>query len=166
MKARTNHLDKNPSQVDWARLAAYIDGEGCITIARKVLRSGLVRTYLMVYVTNTNPRLPEWIRDTFGGSVQSSGFPHGNSKWSPMFNWVTGNAQAVWILNGCLPFFVIKREQAEIGIAHQALCGRRFGSKNISDRENLRDSLSRMKGKSSRRGGIFVLSSGEKEAVA
>jgi hypothetical protein len=66
--------------VDWARLAAYIDGEG--------------KKHRQVHIWQVEARL------------------------------------ASQILEGCLPFFIIKREQAEVCIAFQKTkvlhnCGRR-----------------------------------------
>lgn len=164
--ARTNHLGKTPSELDWARLAAYIDGEGCISIGRTVLKSGKIRTYLQLSVSNTNPVLSEWIKQNFGGSIHFNRPFSRNPKWSDMYKWASSCAQAVWILEGCLPFFIMKRDQAEMGIAHQKLCGRRFGSANVAQREELRNRLSLVKGKSSRRGRTFIAPSRESEATA
>lgn len=110
-----NHIDiirlKNPSKSDYARLAAYIDGEGCIRISR----SG----ELVIRIANTDIRLPMWCKATFSGftGIHSKG----NGKWKPAYFWgITGNA-ASFILKQCLPYFIIKREQAELAIRSQGV---------------------------------------------
>jgi hypothetical protein len=141
------------TEIDWARLAAYIDGEGCISVTRVVMK-GKPRLYLQVVVTNCDFRLLEWIGNRFGGAVQER--PTNNirkGRWSRSFRWITTNKVAAKILEGCLPFFVIKREQAEIGLAHQRLCGykAKHSPEVEAEKNKLRDDLSIMKGLSSRR---------------
>ena len=63
-----------PTEMDYARLAAYIDGEGCITICvahgnshgRPWPNESL---YLNVSVHNTDPRLIDWCAERWGGRV-------------------------------------------------------------------------------------------------
>ena len=115
------------SQIDWARLAAYIDGEGNIDIADQVHKApfeGKGRYgYVRVTVTNTDPRLSEWLYKTFGGSVQMrSGtrlFKGKTQNWKDCFNWVLCNHRGAQMLQRCLPYFIIKREQAELAISFQ-----------------------------------------------
>jgi len=170
--ARSNHIDKRPTDIDWARLAAYIDGEGCICIGQKRVLNGperkctSTRTYLNIIIANTDPRLSEWLRDTFGGSIQLHRPHKNNPKWSLGYHWITGNRQAKWVLEGCLPFFIMKRAQAEIGIAHQNLCDYGKSAETFEKRTALRDKLSSMKGLASRRRIIPIRSEMTQEVVA
>ena len=61
-------LDK-VSEIDLARLAAFIDGEGCIGISSGPRRGRMaVRQHsLIVTVTNTDLRLFRWLTNVFGG---------------------------------------------------------------------------------------------------
>lgn len=149
----------NISQVDWARLAAYIDGEGCIRIAgvkgatpysRRVL-------YIEVTVTNTDLRLTAWLKATFGGSVYISKQHKNNPKYSPAAAWVTGSRHAALLLEYCLPYFIIKREQADVALAFQRtiITDRRYGRTGrpielIDAQHRLREQLQTLKGTSSR----------------
>lgn len=120
------------SLVDWARLAAYIDGEGHICIAESVHREphdGRGRYgFAKVTVSNTDSRLTDWLLKTFGGNVQVRSADSASSgrrkRWKTCFNWTTSNGRAADILRFCLPYFIVKREQAELAISYQATCVR------------------------------------------
>lgn len=120
------------TQIDWARLAAYIDGEGHICIAQQVHKApfeGRGRYgYVSVVVCNTDVRLSDWFKVTFGGHVVMRGLYGPNTgrqqRWREMYNWQISNGRAAELLQKCLPHFLIKREQAEIAIAFQATCKR------------------------------------------
>src|ERR1700690_3415057 len=63
-------LDK-ASDIDFARLAAYIDGEGCIGISNSKRRGKATHRMhtMQLTVTNTSLLLLDWITLTFGGSA-------------------------------------------------------------------------------------------------
>ena len=63
------------SQIDWARLAAYIDGEGCISIKSVAGYNAAARRvfYIDLAVTNTDVRLLSWLRSIFGAGFIASG---------------------------------------------------------------------------------------------
>lgn len=163
--------DREPSEIDWARLAAFIDGEGCIYISTPNRKSGK-GTCLYVGVTNTDPRLVSWLGNTFGGVVY--GNPHKkntNVKWSLAYKWVIASRQAVPILERCMPYFVIKKEQAEIGLAHQSLvrCKREkdhtVSKENVEKRLELRDRLSLLKGTHARRKDLRTVRSNQQQEI-
>jgi len=140
-QANRRTLKDDIRDIDWARLAAYIDGEGSISIHTNRGQTALGKSRnheLVVHVTNTDPRLVVWIFETFGVGLayQKPLSPSiialmGKGKpWRQVHIWQVGAKSAALILEGCLPFFVIKREQAEIAIAFQKTkvlhnCGRR-----------------------------------------
>lgn len=159
MSGGINHQPTTtPTATDWARLAAYIDGEGCIRIApcksKKWKREHL---YIQVVVTNTDPRLPLWCAQNFGGRV----YGHSNNlykrqhpHWSSCVYWSINCQLAKRVLEGCLPYFIIKREQAEIAIAFGNTL-KRWGVKGtprdvIEKQYELKSTLSKMKGTASR----------------
>lgn len=139
---------KTPSQIDWARMAAFIDGEGCIRIANKPCKQNQTRrrTMLLIAITQVNPRLMNWLKETFSGTVSVRKTPVVN------YQWTVQSRHAEWILENCLPFFVVKREQAEIGIAHQRVIFRHMESgtpENLDLRHDLRNRLSLAKSSAS-----------------
>jgi len=117
----------NISEVDWARLAAYIDGEGTIYINRSRPRDAHLNVMYMLSVLITNSSFPllNWLQKTFGGSLYDKNF-HGKNPLGhrPMKTWHVNEGQASTILQRCLPYFIVKKQQAEIGIAFRELKSR------------------------------------------
>lgn len=119
-----SYLGFTPTDMDWARMAAYIDGEGAISLSPRRTNTGFSQTFCgKVIVTNTDIRLAEWCKATFGMKY----FGHGrawagerSAKWKPCWFAQASSFKAAWILHNCLPWFLLKREQAEVVIEHQA----------------------------------------------
>jgi hypothetical protein len=132
-------------------MAAFIDGEGSILIntqkAKKVTRGW----YLRVTVANTDIRLLMWCKERFGGAVREANAAkyYGEHKnYKNAYHWSLGGYPGAWVLRNCLPFFVLKREQAEIGIALQESIGPRsqgrkkvLSDETIEHRRNLKKRL-------------------------
>ncbi len=128
-RSRTVRLEEI-SSVDWARLAAYVDGEGCIGISLHYVKRRVKRyraEHMYVNVVNTDPRLIAWCFTTFGGCLRESKRPDRNHR--NMSIWQVSADQAAEILEHCLPYFLIKREQAEIALAFQLTRLKRGGQK-------------------------------------
>jgi hypothetical protein len=112
-----------PTETDWARLAAYIDGEGCIDLHlhrqfREHLNRVYERRYLRITMVNTDPRLSAWLKATFGGCDYKE-VERKNKNWSRQWAWYVQAAKAADCLRNCLPYFVMKRDQAEVALAFQ-----------------------------------------------
>jgi hypothetical protein len=112
------------SETDWIRLAAFIDGEGTILINRSE-PTGRMKSpahVLCVNIGNSSPVLIQWLFSCFGGSIQPrKEKPEIAEHRRPFWNWCLREAQAEAVLRRCLPYFIIKREQAEIGLAFRNL---------------------------------------------
>ena len=90
----------------------------------------------------------------FGGLIYASDQnTKKSSKWSRYFRWITFSAQAEDIVRGCLPYFLLKREQAEVALAYRATFKTKGGKGSVrllSDadlalRQTYRDELHRLK---------------------
>jgi len=142
--------------IDFARLAAYIDGEGCIVISscQKPRGRGVSKTHCMqVTVTNTYLPLFSWIVGTFGGSVSEA---NSNSRKSTAvkrcWRWVIGEVPSEMILRRCLPYLLIKSEQAKIALAFRDVKRRKFDAvhngrltqKMIRERDRLQQRISKL----------------------
>jgi hypothetical protein len=106
-----------PSDLEWAKLSSFIDGEGSIGI--RCRKNCATPNYIIsVVVTNCDPRLIIWIKHTFKVGSVSAQDPNSRSKDSynrqTSYVWETYSRCAEWILENCLPHFVLKSEQAEI----------------------------------------------------
>lgn len=151
-----------PTVIDWARLAAFIDGEGCIRITEKKEKHyPRAYLYLQINISNTDPRLPAWLKKTFGGGVYHSRRASKlNVRWSDCFMWMVSGGRVAELLQGCMPYFIIKREQAETALAFQETIGRKGGPgystppEIVESQYKFKDALSSLKGRSSRRPGF------------
>lgn len=106
-------------EVDWVRLAAFIDGEGSILLNRFGGRKkNQKRMWIRVTVVNTDLRMLEWIANMFGGNISGHG-ARSSQKHRKTYYWGVSCTQAAQILEGCMPYFLVKREQAEIVLMFQ-----------------------------------------------
>ena len=97
-----------PTCIDWARLAAFIDGEGSIYVCK---RSNSTHGHRRkVSIANTSVSLICWLGQTFGGSIYiSNREPH-----KPKYVWSMRDRKTAYIIRGVLPYLVIKRREAEL----------------------------------------------------
>src|ERR1700685_398929 len=107
-----------PAPTVWAQMAGYIDGEGSILInTQKRGKSEVCGFYLRVTVANTDVRLPVWLKENFGGTYKDANSEkyYEGKNWRRCYHWGASAHRAAWVLHNCLPYLVIKREQAELG---------------------------------------------------
>lgn len=120
-----SYLGLNPSPVDWARLAAYVDGEGSINLTPRATDTGNSLTLCgRVVVTNTDMRLPLWCHKTFGMNINGKEHYPGKRagreiNWKSCYYAVANGFRAAWILRNCLPWFLMKADQAQLVVEHQ-----------------------------------------------
>ena len=139
-----------PTDIDYARLAAYIDGEGNVDVCYKKC----VKTYFaQVVVTNTDPRLIVWLYETFGGFIRHNSWEHRqNRKWRETLVWYITCKKAVDLLIHCRPYLISKADQADILFAFQATVGRvgvkGHSPQTIAARDQMRRSLKELRHKS------------------
>jgi hypothetical protein len=100
------------TEIDWAKLAAFIDGEGTIVI----IKARKHYTQLVIRIANTDPRLPMWCFRNFGGKIYAYS---GKGKQRRYFTWATQSQKAENILRMCLPHFLLKREQALVALEYR-----------------------------------------------
>jgi hypothetical protein len=161
--------DVQASEIDWARLAAFIDGEGTIMIQSTVQKkSGHVGLYVDLRVGGCDPRLTTWLQNTFGGKVYMQSRKKYQPNWQDCFSWVVGCSVAVHLLKQCLPYFIMKRDQAEVAIAFSETLSRNVGVKGhppevILKRLEMRETLRNLKGRTRREQPNVALDKLEKE---
>lgn len=153
----TKSLKVNIDSHDWARLAAFIDGEGCISIVRNsgVRRKNGHQLVLALHVGGTDPRLATWIYETFGvGTLYARDTAQrANPKWRMFFGWKVTGANAEALLGGCYLYLLLKKEQADVAFAFRKLtrvkgCARTLSNENFLSRELLKIKLEAIKHKS------------------
>lgn len=104
--------------VDCARLAAFIDGEGCIKVTKKAdsRRPGKLYYRFSIEIANTDPRLSQWCKSVFGGIIV---FRDMGPKWKDAYTWSATEKRAEAILRRVLPFLLLKRAQADVALAYR-----------------------------------------------
>lgn len=107
----------------WARLAAYIDGEGCIRIhsTGPNRKTGYRYHGVLLIIGQKEPDLSSWLFENFGG------FTHGGKAYGSrpvMHYWRASTQQAIEILKRCMPYFLVKGKQAEIALEYRLLVTR------------------------------------------
>lgn len=110
---------ENVSNIDWARAAAFLDGEGSILISRRGKKGSHRGHFLRVTLTNTDPRLVIWFKNLFGGTVITTGKPQ-KANHRLAYRWMVSCKTASEFIKGCLPYLILKRDQAEIALAFQS----------------------------------------------
>jgi hypothetical protein len=142
-------------QIEWARLAAYIDGEGCFLIFR-CHNKKRPRGYhaLKIVIGNTDFRLMVWLKSSFGGFINRSTKTekHKLSK-RQMYYWHVGSAMAEDVTRRCLPYLIMKKEQGELVLQFRATFKDYHDTTRLignieSDRENFKNQLHELKRKS------------------
>jgi len=111
--------------------------------------------YVEVIISNTDVRLTNWLKTVFGGAIHAG--KRNRSQWAPCFHWYVTSKRAAEILAGCLDYFIIKRDQADIALAFQntIVTDRRYGCKGrptelLDQQTLLANQLRSLKGTSSR----------------
>ena len=97
-----------PTCIDWARLAAFIDGEGSIYVCK---RSNSTHNHRrMVNVSNTSLALICWLAQTFGGGV----YTYKREPHKTKYVWSVMGRSAASIIRGVLPYLIVKRREAKL----------------------------------------------------
>ena len=144
------------SDMDFARLAAYIDGEGSLQINQNVKLVGRMKNKsqnLNVIISNTNVPFIEWLKSTFGGSVYFVKYEkckHLGKK--QVMRWQVNDRKAELILSRCLEYMIIKKPQAEVGLAFMKLKRQKgaaagkspLSPEEISQRDFMRSEIQRL----------------------
>ena len=145
----------------WAYLAALIDGEGCISITRRIKEGEkLTRIHktranthpykmftMRVTITNTNLQIMKWLIFNFGGVYYQK--RPANEKHKAGYEWrPRGRSNVKTMLTNILPWMVIKPEQVKNALKYIEMTIN--GERNPDKREQLylSNKLLNQKGKS------------------
>jgi len=90
---------------------------------------------MYVEVTNTDPSVPRWLREEFGGSL-SVGVVQ-NERGKDRYIWQVGSLKALAVLRIIGPYLRQKRAQSEIAIRFQELTYRGMGHVDLAQRQDL-----------------------------
>lgn len=125
-----------------AYFAGIIDGEGTITVVREKFKDRRsVHHYAMVEISNTNPKLIEWVLVNVGSTnscvVQNrTKLDRGGQNCRPLFRIAWRSSQAERVIRLALPYLVLKREQAELVLKLRATI-QPWGGKRVAVPEEI-----------------------------
>ena len=97
----------------FAYIAGLIDGEGCIYICKEKKNGRVIRYRVRLQITNTNKLLIDFLKNSIGFGYVTSGIKIRDG-WKTRYDWIVMNGQARDVLNKCIPYLVIKKQQAEL----------------------------------------------------
>jgi len=100
--ASTKSGPLGPTLTDLAYTAGYLDGEGCFLWNRTPT----------VEVKNTYPKILQWLKSKYGGSVRLSKSSHNNSR--SQYIWRVCGSEALSLCQILVPYLREKKDQASI----------------------------------------------------
>lgn len=101
---------------DLAYAAGIIDGEGSIGVHRNGQNQLGYRYVLCIQVSMTNPIVPNWLREMFGGHTGTYKQSKQAFGTKPVTKWFLYGIDALEFLYYIIPYLMEKREQAEIAL--------------------------------------------------
>ena len=109
-----------------AYIAGLFDGEGCVVIRkdRKYFR-------LEVRITNTNRKVIDYIHSFFNGDV----IVYDKGRYKTCYNLRFADGKGAKFLKSVLPYLIIKKEQAKLGIEFQEKVIRKIRNKCLTKRD-------------------------------
>jgi len=144
-KFKFTKFNVEPTEMDWLRMATLIDTEGSVKVARNKPqpKCGGKSFYYALYVqvTNSDPRIPYWCLRIFGGNMEVR--KPKNTKHKIVYVFWSLSRRAEKILEGCLPYFLAKKDQAELALMLRHTVGNtKFCRGGVSpEREIQRESI-------------------------
>jgi hypothetical protein len=132
-------------EVEIARLAAFIDGEGSISLQASGSARRSAFCAVRLTIAQANMELMEYLLNTFGGRYEQG--QGGTNR--PMYYWLCGSHYACFLLRRCLPWLIVKRTQAEVALEYQSTIDsnnrRALPDELVTRRTNLKNKLTLLK---------------------
>ncbi|MCK4329802.1 hypothetical protein KAX02_08160 [candidate division WOR-3 bacterium] len=95
-------------------LAAFVDGEGTISIGKSLLSNGKYSYYQQLIVSNSDVRLIDWTVDNFGGTFPKAQKLTDNRK--DTYKWTLSSYKSYKMIKKIRPYLILKQEQADCAI--------------------------------------------------
>src|SRR5712691_13184739 len=117
-----------------AYAAGVFDGEGCVNFSR--VRHGYS---IRVFIANTDRNLLEAFRTKFGGDIGPLSLRRPG--WKQGWQWRISWSRAIDFLDAISPWLRVKRQQAQVAFAWDAIRGGRGRPADTETMSLLRDQL-------------------------
>jgi hypothetical protein len=142
---------KGSDKINTAYIAGFFDGEGSITIHhnyRPSPRGKSPNHTLQVSVGNTEPSIPKYLHQSFGGCLV---IRPATGNWRQVTQWIVRSNGAKEFLKTVLPFLRQKYPQAELAIQFQeskpSYSRTRLTQSEIARRESFRKKIRILNGR-------------------
>ena len=133
------------TELEWAYLAGFFDGDGCVNIATRQQRKGIgPQHYLQIIFSQCNqPILEYWRERVNRGRVYRTAHPDNGHK--QLYQWRMFDRDAEVVLRAMLPHLHIKRKEAQIALKFQRTKREHSGRRGVAPVIiRLRESYKRM----------------------
>ncbi len=102
-------------------VAGFFDGEGCVCITKTHRKIRDTHEYVLsTGIGNTYAPILYYLKEEFGGYIHLNlSAKKRKATYKPFFQWHITGKKARCFLEKLLPYLIVKKEQAEIGIAFQ-----------------------------------------------
>lgn len=134
-------LNESLKESDFGYAAGFLDGEGCIFIARSISKDNrydkhkeYLRHQLRISVSQNKKAPIEWLMQKFGGccSFKTGKRSYDNGRYE-RWDWVIGNKAASDFLLLVRPYLIVKALEADIAIEFQKTVNYHTGRNKLSD---------------------------------
>lgn len=106
---------KKLTDIQKAYIAGFIDGEGCITVCRRMKPSGNYSYQVRVIITNTDLKIIRWFKKVTGiGFVRTATWENYSEKWKPIHRYEVDSNLARELLDEISPYLMIKKDVARL----------------------------------------------------
>ena len=120
-----------PDSTFLAWLAGFVDGEGCITLNRRLNAAGNPSYSAVLMIANTDRTILEHIGGTLGvGGVYAKGGDRHFPNTRPAWQWTVGGRQAREVVALIRPYVRLKRAQADALLEFKPLAIGRKGPRS------------------------------------
>lgn len=104
------------TEVEWAYLAGFVDGEGCISASRHLGRNGKTWYYYPHLTLGQKHQAHVVHLLKFGGVLRPQTIKNPKIGTGKSWKWVVKADELEEVLSGLLPYLVVKRSQAQLAI--------------------------------------------------
>lgn len=114
-----------PTRTEWAYLAGYVDGDGCIGYGRAFNTSMQHYVYLpKITVKSVCPDAPRWMQSEFGGYLYCRSSRQVNTR--PAYEWIVQSTAMRPLIEELEPYLLLKGPEVTAVLQHWQIRGGRW----------------------------------------